>query len=387
MMDRRPILIVGAGIGGLTLALELARKGVRACIIERAPALEEVGAGLQLSPNASWILDRLGLGDELDTRGTRPDAVQMLDGRSGRTVATIPLGLAAEQRWGAPYRVIHRAQLQHILYSAALAEGIQIQTGTELVDYADTASGILAHIRGVEGDETFSAPAMIGADGLHSTLRARLVADDARFSGQVAWRATIRLESRNETGLWLGPGAHLVTYRLNGEGDLNLVAVTGGAAEGRGWSNPGSSGEIREAFRRWSPVVQELISAPAKWMKWPLFDRDPSLVWGKGRATLLGDAAHPMLPHLAQGAAMAIEDASLLAARLAQNPDHPDRAFRSYEAVRQPRTAAVALMARRNGRIYRLPAPASFARDSTLRFLGTERLIKRLDWLYGHRDA
>jgi salicylate hydroxylase len=383
--DRRPIIVAGAGIGGLTLALALARSGLRVSVAERAAALQEVGAGLQLSPNASRILDSLGLADELDAFGARPDAARIIDGKSGRRIAHLPLGTEAEQRWGAPYRVIHRADLQRILAEAAMREGAEIRLGAELLDVADTESGVVAHIKGVNGDETIPGSAFVGADGLYSAARSRLDKDEPRFSGQIAWRATIQLDAANETGLWLGPGAHLVSYRLNKSDKLNLVAIIPGTEQRRGWALPADADDIGRTFSSWSPVVRALISAPDRWTKWPLFDRPALPRWGEGRTTLIGDAAHPMLPHLAQGAAMAIEDAAVLAKRIKGEPHDLALAFRRYEADRQDRTARAASVSRRQGGIYRLSGPPAFARDAALRLMGPERLMKQLDWLYGFR--
>jgi salicylate hydroxylase len=387
MADKHPVLIAGAGIGGLALALALAQGGFEVSVIERSPALQEVGAGLQLSPNASRILDALGLGPALDRAGTRPDAVRVLDGRSGKSIVSLQLGRSAEARWGAPYRVIHRADLQRVLVEAVLAEGVTVELGTELVDFAETDAGVLTHLRSLDGDETRTSTVLVGADGLNSAVRARLGGSVPKFSGQIAWRATLPMDSRNETGLWLGPGGHLVSYPLNSGNLMNLVAVTTGAAGGDEWASPASGEELARVFGAWAKPAQALILAARPWTRWPLYDLEPSSVWGTGRVTILGDAAHAMLPHLAQGAAMAIEDAAALASSFSQLPEAPQAALRRYEAARQPRTAAAWAGARKNGRIYRLSGPAAFARDNAFRLLGGERILGRLDWLYSYRGA
>jgi salicylate hydroxylase len=384
LKSRRSVLIAGAGIGGLAAALTLTKRGFKCQIVERAPALLEVGAGLQISPNASRILDGLGLGPALDAAGARPDAVRIIDGRSGKAIASVPLGVQAEKRWAAPYRVIHRADLQRILSEAALAAGVDIRLGAEVVDFAQVPAGVLAHLRTTEGEETPTADLLIGADGVYSSLRGRLGAPPPRFSGQIAWRAIIDLPSRNETGLWLGPGAHLVSYSLNQRGQMNLVAITHGADARPGWSEPRQAGELLQCFRGWAPAAQALIRAAPVWTVWPLYDQEPGALWGAGPTTLMGDAAHGMLPHLAQGAAMAIEDAAALADALAASPDRPELALRNYEDERQPRTHAAILQSRRNGQIYRMSGLQALARDTALRLMGTERLTRRLDWLYGY---
>ncbi len=381
MPAARPILIAGAGIGGLTLAISLAKKGVPALVVERAPRLDDVGAGIQISPNASRVLDRLGLGPDLDEAGVQPKAIRMIDGKSGAPLAQIPLGFAAERRWGAPYRMIHRAALQRILAAAAAKAGVEIRLGTELVDFAETEKGVVAHLRTRAGDDAIAAPALIGADGVRSLVRTRMGGETLRFSGQVAWRATVAVPARAETGVWLGPGAHLVTYPVDRAGTLNLVAVTKGSTPGDGWALPGDRDVLMRAFRGWALPVQKLLAAAEIWMTWPLYDG--SAARGSGVVTLLGDAAHPVLPHLAQGAAMAIEDAAVLARRLKDMP--PAQAFRAYELARRERTAAVQAAARRNGDIFRMSGPAAFARDAALRIMGSERLAARFDWVYGHR--
>jgi salicylate hydroxylase len=205
-----------------------------------------------------------------------------------------------------------------------------------------------------------------------------------RFSGCVAWRATAPLGGRRETGIWLGPNAHLVTYPLDRSDTLNLVAVTKGAARGEGWASPGRRDELMRAFADWAPPVQTMLISAEAWATWPLYEAETP-TFGEGPVTLIGDAAHPILPHMAQGAAMAIEDAAVLAGRLDETPDDPDYAFRKYETERAERVAAVQNAARRNGIIFRLGGPAAFARDTALRFLGAERLMARFDWLYGYR--
>ena len=384
MSFKRPILIAGAGIGGLSLALLLARKGIKAVLVERAPRLEEVGAGIQLSPNASRILDRLGLGPALDEAGIQPARIRLIDGKIGTPLTQIPLGFDAERRWGAPYRLIHRAALQQILLHAAVKAEVDLRLGTELVDCAATAKGVVAHLRSTDIDESFGAGALVGADGVRSRVRTGLESVGVNFSGQIAWRTTVHLPAPLETSVWLGPGAHLVTYPIDRSGTLNMVAVTRGKESSNGWSQTGSRAELMAWFAGWSPQVRRLLETADTWLTWPLYSGRPAKI-GEGRVTLIGDAAHPVLPHLAQGAGLAIEDAAVLAARLEEFPDDPATAFRAYENERSSRTAAIQNASRRNGEIFRLSGAAAFARDTVLRFLGPERLMARYDWVYGYR--
>lgn len=379
-----PILIVGAGIAGLTLALELASRNIPTRVIERAPILKDIGAGLQLPPNASRILDRHpGIAEALDAVSTQPEALRFIDGRTGSSIARMPLGEAALTRWGAPYRVIHRASLQRVLLEAVQGAGIHVKPRTELIGLTDGAGGLTAQVRIDDQEEIMEAAAIVGADGLHSNVR-QLIAPDShpRYTGHTAWRAIIDTRSLPsaprvvETGLWLGPQAHLVHYPISGGEHLNMVAIT------RGGENDTDPEALKQAFASWCPQAKALIHRARDWKPWPLFERDGRGIWGHGRVTLLGDAAHAMLPHLAQGAAQAIEDAGVLAAKLAGNPGNPGLALRYYEHDRRSRAVAVQAQSRRNGQIYQLSRPASLARNTVLRVSGANRLMARVDWLY-----
>lgn len=385
MPAARPIVIAGAGIGGLTLALSLAKRGISSLIVERAPKLEEIGAGLQISPNASRVLDQLGLGPEVDEAGIQPGAIKLIGGRSGKILTELKLGFSTQTRWGAPYRLIHRARLQTILARAAVRNGLSIRLGTELADFAETGGGVVVHLRSPVANETVAARGLIGADGVRSLVRTRMGGGDLRFSGQVAWRATLPAGGGRDTQLWLGPGAHLVTYPLDRSGLLNIVAVTHGEHPGDGWARPGDPDNLMRAFETWVPGVKLMLGAAPEWLTWPLYDSTEPVAWSKGPVTLIGDAAHPVLPHLAQGAAMAIEDAAVLAARIADAPRNIERAFRAYEAERTARTTRVQKEARRNGEIYRLGGLAAKARDFVLGRMSQESLAARFDWLYGYR--
>ena len=387
------VLVAGAGIGGLTAALALARVGATVTIFERAVRLEEVGAGLQLSPNATRILARLGVLDAVADRAFRPDGIRVRGARNGQPLAFMSLR-DAEQRWGAPYLVIHRADLQATLQAAVAAEpAIALHLGTALAGFGIAATGVAATVkqgnitRAVEGD------ALIGADGIRSTVRARLVdgEDPPRETGRTAWRALVPAEAvdpmfrAHETGLWLGRDAHLVHYPLNRGRHINIVAITrepSGAAPADLWSAPGDAALIRAGFARWHTSARALIAAAPGWTTWPLSDRAPLAAWHAGPVALLGDAAHPILPFLAQGSAQAIEDAAALAEAFAATRDLP-QAFANYSRARQARAAQVQETSRQLGRIYHLAGPAAAARNAGMRLLGGRRLLARYDWLYG----
>jgi salicylate hydroxylase len=387
----KTILIAGAGIGGLTAALALADKGFRVVVLEAARELSEAGAGIQLSPNATRVLAALGLADALRPYATAPEAIAVMNGRSGGTVATIPLGRGIEARYGAPYWVVHRADLQRVLLDAAAARpAIVLRTGFSVLDHKARADGVTVAGKTQSGVMVAEpGDALVGADGLWSTVRARLGHEAApRFRGRTAWRALIDAAAVESawgvpvTRLWLGPDAHLVHYPVRGGAAINVVAIVADSAPGQSWSGAGDRDDLMARFARWAPQPRALIAAAPAWQTWSLHDLVPALRVGNGVVTLLGDAAHAMLPFLAQGAAMAIEDAAVLADNLARAPDDIAAALGAYEAARAPRTTHVAEASDRTGTFYHLGAPFAAARDFVMRRMGSERLAARQDWLY-----
>ena len=388
------ILIAGAGIGGLTAALALSRIGVEVVLVERSLELAAVGAGLQVSPNASRILRRLGVLDDLAAKATRPAAIRVRSARSGRTLARMPLG-DAERRWGAPYLVALRADLQGVLAFAVDRDpGISLRLGTTLAGFATTATGITATLKQGAIARTIEADALIGADGGRSAIRARLAegADDRlQETGRTAWRALIdaaALEDAfapDETGLWLGRDAHLVHYPVERGRLINVVAIvreSNGTDPNATWSQPGDARAVQARFARWPRAARALIAAAPSWSTWPLTDRLPLAAWNAGPVALLGDAAHPILPFLAQGAAQAIEDAEALAAAIAGTRSVV-AALDRYSRTRSPRVGRVQEESRRLGRVYHLAGVAAAGRNTAMRLLGGRRLLSRYAWLYG----
>ena len=386
-MMTRTVVIAGAGIGGMTAALALARRGYRVAVLDQAPRLEEIGAGIQLSPNASRVLLALGLGDELKRHVVAPQELRIIDASSARVLARAPLGGFAENRYSAPYWVIHRGDLHAVLLAAVRADpAIALDLGTRVEDFAIDDDGISvlgSAQRGV---------ALIAADGLWSTLRARLGhADAPRFARHTAWRALLPAEAlaaelrAPAVHLWLGRDGHLVHYPVRGGSLLNVVAIMRDDWHEEGWNAPGGRAELlaRYPAGAWPAAAHALLAAPERWHKWALCDLAPLAHWGHGPVTLLGDAAHPMLPYLAQGAAMAIEDAAVLAQRLAAAPGDVAGALRDYERQRRPRTGRAQHAARTNQAVYHLGRPAAALRALALMAMGGERLITRYDWLYG----
>jgi salicylate hydroxylase len=388
------IAIAGAGIGGLTAALALAARGFRVALFDKAARLEETGAGIQLSPNATRVLDGLGLRERLLASVVAPDAV-VIRTAHGAEVARLPLGPAAEQRYGAPYWMIHRGDLQAALLGAALAHpGITLTLGAAVDDCAATAGGVTVQVLRGETLAESGAAALIGADGLWSRVRALTgETDPARFARRTAWRALVLADAvapafrAPAIHLWLGHGSHLVHYPVKAGAMINIVAIAADAQPSHGWSTAAMPDEVLTRFssEAWARPARDLLALPERWLKWPLYDRPPRPHRGRGAVTLLGDAAHPMLPFLAQGAAMAIEDAAVLAASLAATPDDAPAALRRYERARAARTAKVQRAARRNDTVYHLPWPASVARDLAMGAMGNDRLLAQFDWIYGWR--
>ena len=396
MARSRTIIIAGAGIGGLTAALALARAGFRAVVLEQAQKLEEAGAGIQLSPNATRVLFGLGLAERLRPLVVAPEALRIVNGASARDIVRLPLGKIAQARYGAPYWVIHRADLQAVL-AAAISESpdVTLRLGTRVEDFAIHQHGVTVVARDAQGtaqgtrDE--QGVALIGADGLWSTLRTRFGDRGApRFGGRTAFRAVVPASRviaefrAGVTGLWLGRDAHLVHYPVRGGREVNIVAIVRDAWHEAGWSAPASANELAPRFARFAPVARALIAIPERWQKWALFDRPPGRPRQQGAVTLIGDAAHPMLPFLAQGGAMAIEDAAVLARSLERNEDIV-RALRAYEQARRHRVSRVQRAARLNSWGYHLAGPLGLARNGMLGALGGENLLRRYDWLYGWR--
>lgn len=392
-----PILITGGGIAGLTAALAFARHGFEVALFERAAAFEEIGAGLQLSPNATRILRRLGVLDRLLPLAVAPEAVTLRAASDLTEIAHIPLGRSAERRWGAPYLAIHRADLHRSLLEAAESERhIALHAGTAVQALeTDTAGGGVSLLVETNGEQRREPGRLaIGADGVWSTLRAAAgEAGRSRFIGRLAWRRTIAADSDAARTLraacpnsgvtaFLHPGFHLIAYPIRAGAELNLAAFTRAAMDiEKGWANATDIGPLRDALAGTATALSGL--ADGAWTAWPLHVADPDGAWiDPNGLALIGDAAHAMTPFAAQGAAMAIEDAESLARAVACG-GAIGQALTDWAAVRRRRVAQVARRGALNQFTWHAAGPVAAARNLVLRTLGPERLAAQLDWLYG----
>ena len=394
------VAVVGAGIGGLAAGLCLGEAGFsEVTIYERSDSLGEVGAGIQISPNGSRILHGLGLGEALGRVAVRPRTGDMRRWEDWSLISTSALGDEVVAEYGFPYYHVHRADLHRVLADAVPPERIAL--GRRVVGLESPATGAGGVTLRFEDGEADTADVVIGADGIHSVVRRELLGLEApRFSGNAAWRGLVPAEQVADLRLpvtstvVMGPARHFVYYFVAAGRMINWVGVAPTATWTlESWTAPGRLEDALADFEGWNPVVRRLISsvaaAPeeAEIYRWALYDRDPLASWGDGAITLLGDAAHPMLPFMAQGACQAIEDAAVLAAclRLVSEPVHT---LRRYESLRQERTATVQLAARRNETLFHLPdGPEQRARDRELAGTSGERTVHRNAWVFGYDVA
>lgn len=395
MADSRTIVVAGAGIGGLTAALTLAQRGFRVIVLERTEKLEEAGAGLQLSPNASRILIDLGLEPLLAPHVIAPESISIMTARTAKEIGRIPLGESATLRYGAPYWIVRRADLQSVLLARVTSHpDIDLRLGAQFEDVAVYPKGVTVVQRRATTRQQEQALALIGADGVWSSVRQEIFPEaKPQFTGSIAWRGTVdaaQLPSgfmTQRVQLWMGANAHLVAYPMSGGKRINMVAIVSGEWNRPGWSEPGDVVEIANHFAdpHWPIAARMIIGAVDSWRKWALFAMRDGGTWNKGPIALLGDASHAMLPFAAQGAGMAIEDAAVIAKCLEASSGNPTAAFTQYARQRAPRVTRVQRTARKNGQTYHLSGPVGFARDQVIRMLGGSRLLSKQDWIYDWR--
>jgi salicylate hydroxylase len=386
--NHQPILIAGGGIGGLATAYALAAKGIAVQVLEQAPEFKELGAGIQLGPNIFRAVEKIGLKDALLADVWQPDAMEMRCALSGRQVTRIPLDERFTERFQQPYAVTHRADIHAVFLKACQRNSlVTLETRRQVESFAQDADGVTVTL---QSGERIRGRALIGCDGVWSKIREQIVGDGKpRVSGHIAYRAVLKRAEvpsdlwQPDVILWAGPRTHLVHYPLR-RGELyNLVAVFHSDRYVEGWNVEADADDLWAHFKGQRPEVLRMLERIETWRMWVLCDREPVKDWSQGRVTLLGDAAHPMLQYLAQGACMATEDAVWLAEKVAEQPDDLPAAFQAYVQGRYLRTARVQIMARVYGDFYHARGPAAELRDQMLGGRSAAQAYDGMAWLYG----
>lgn len=376
--DPEKVLVAGAGIAGLTSALSLVCAGHEVSVFEKTPVLETVGAGIQISPNAWKILSRLGDVTDLEKVASFPKSIRIFNGHTGTKLSDLPLGEDFARRFGAPYSVIHRGDLQNVLLRWLNRNaGIDVQLNRHVVGY--DAAGETAALLFSDGTrETGSM--VVAADGIWSKLRGQVSGLPAPiYTGKMAWRTVIPAEQITDvsllehTSVWLASASHTVAYPVHSGKALNIVVIIS--------QSPDTNSE-RPEFGNWATGLSQLLKSAQEWGRWPIHSVPKPYCLQQNRLAVIGDAAHAMLPFAAQGAAMAIEDAAVLSAAV-DNAPTINEALQKYSQLRMTRLEKVAALAHSNGQIYHLPAPASYFRDIAMRILPHSRLMERQAWVYG----
>lgn len=383
----RPVLVAGGGIGGLAAALALARLGLPVKVLEQSAQIGEIGAGIQLGPNAFSAFDALGIGEQARAHAVYTERLVMMDAVDESEVASMPVGEAFRERFGNPYAVSHRADVHQSLLDGVRREGrIELVTSTHVDRVEQDGAGVTLIDR---DGRTHDGAAVIGCDGVKSTLRAQYVGDPVRVSGHVVYRAVVDARDFpadlqwNAPCVWSGPNCHLVHYPLRAGEQYNVV-VTFHSRKAEEWGvTEGSREEVMSYFEGIADRPRQLLYLPKSWKRWATADREPIARWSFGRATLLGDAAHPMLQYLAQGACMALEDAVTLGEALRSEGGDFERGFARYERARVTRTARVVLLTREMGRIYHAHGVERLVRNDLWKGRTAERFYDALEWLYG----
>jgi len=386
--EELPFLIAGGGIGGLVTAYALAQKGFPVRVFEQAPEFRELGAGIQLGPNIFRAIERIGLKTEMLADAWKPGKLEMRDALTGDVVTQVPLDDAFIERFKQPYAVTHRADIHGVYLRACQGNNlVSLENNRRVDDFEDHGDAVTIRL---EGGEEVRGRALIGCDGMWSKVRGKLVGDGApRVSGHIAYRAVLKREEvpddlwRPDVVLWAGPRTHFVHYPLRRGTLYNLVAVFHSDRYVEGWNTQGDPEELWKHFRGQRPEVTRMLERIETWRMWVLCDREPIKEWSKGRATLLGDAAHPMLQYLAQGACMASEDAVILSEKVAAKPHDIPAAFRDYQQERYLRTGRVQIMARVYGEFYHARGVAAELRYLALNSRTPKEAQDSMAWLYG----
>jgi len=387
MTQQLPVIVAGGGIGGLAVALALVRQGFSVKVLEQAPQIGEIGAGIQLGPNAFHAFDALGIGEKARSRAVYTDEMVMHDALDGSLIGRIPTGEAFRQRFGNPYAVIHRVDVHLSLLEGAQETGrVEFLTSTRVERIEQDADSVTVYD---QHGTAHRGVALIGADGVKSVVREQFVGDPARVTGHVVYRAVIDKKDFpadlqwNAASIWVGPNCHLVHYPLRGGEQYNVV-VTFHSRQQEEWGvTEGSPEEVQSYFQGICPQARQLIDLPKSWKRWATADRDPIGQWSFGRVTLLGDAAHPTTQYLAQGACMAMEDGVTLGEALRVNNNDFIKAFDLYQRSRVARTARIVLSSREMGRIYHAKGVERLVRNDLWKGRTPERFYDAMEWLYG----
>ena len=381
------ILINGGGIGGLTTALALAQKGIASQVLEQASEFQEVGAGLQVGPNAFRVFDQLGVTEAINALATFPESFTLMDALEAGQIVQLPLGDGFRARFGFPYGLMHRADLHQVLLNACRRQTlIKLHTNSKCVSFMDTGNGVDVTL--ADG-KVVSGSALVGADGLWSVVRQSIVGDGPpRLAGHICYRAIVPITQlpedmrSNAMNLWVGPKMHMVLWPMRQGAYSNVTVVFHSDRFEEGWDTYGDPEELRERVANLDPKVRDFVMAIQDWRMYVLRDRDPIRDWSKGRVTLLGDAAHPMLQYLAQGACMAMEDAVCLADQVARHASDPAAAFKAYQQQRYLRTARVQLTARLYGHVYHAAGASADLRNEFLRTKTPAQIFESMAWIY-----
>lgn len=387
------VLISGGGIGGLSAALGLAQQGIPSLVLERSPVLGEIGAGIQLGPNAFHAFDYLGIGEEARATAVYVDKLLLMDAISAEEICSIPLDAPFRERFGNPYAVVHRGELHGVMLRGCQNNPlIDLRTSSEVVSYAHPDRGVTATL--ADGSQV-QGRALIGADGLWSKVRQQMVGDGMpRVTGHTTYRSVIPFDQMpeelrfNAATLWAGPKCHLVHYPLSGWKTFNLVVTYHNHAPEPVAGVPVSHAEVMQGFEHIHPRAQQIIKIGQDWKKWVLCDREPIMNWTDGNVALLGDAAHPMMQYLAQGACMAMEDSVILSVECGKTPDDLPGALRRYQDRRRLRTARVQLQAREVGNhIYHPDGAHAALRNQIMQAKTPEQWYDVVDWMYAAEDV
>lgn len=385
----KPIIIAGGGIGGLATASGLAQKGFKSIVLEKAPQLGEIGAGIQLGPNAFHAFDYLGVGEEARKMAVYIDALRLMDAMTGEDIARVPLDEPFRKRFGNPYAVVHRGDLHGVFLKNCRDNPlVDLRTSSEVVRYEQAGSRVTAILG---NGERVTGAALIGADGLWSNVRKQVVGDGApRVTGHTTYRSVIPTDEMpedlrwNAATLWAGPKCHIVHYPLSGWKLFNLVVTYHNDAPEPVAGAPVTREEVLKGFQHVSPRARKIIEHGRDWKLWVLCDRDPVLNWVDGRVAILGDAAHPTLQYMAQGACMAMEDAVCLSHEMAASDGNIEAALEAYRQRRVHRTARIQIQSRMIGdHIYHPDKGHAALRNAVMRAMTAEDYYDSLQWLYG----